>query len=108
MARIEALFRLAAEGTDDEVAEVIEEIHPRAVRKVHDFLELLVQQQAWCGLEFGERFFRYADYAQVKASCERLKDENIHETEETYRGEFQGVLPAGRTFEFLLADQGQG
>lgn len=105
MAKIEALFRLAAEGSDDEVAEVIEEVHPRAVKKVYEFLELLVQQQAWCGLEFGGRFFRYADYEQIKVSCERLKDDNIQEREETYRGEFQGVLPAGRTFEFRLADK---
>jgi hypothetical protein len=105
MAKIEALFRLAAKGSDDEMAEVIEEVHPRAVKKVYEFLELLVQQQAWCGLEFADRSFHYADYEQIKASCERLKDENIQEREETYRGEFQGVLPAGRTFEFRLADQ---
>ncbi|MFN7835227.1 MAG: hypothetical protein ACK5NY_05480 [Burkholderiaceae bacterium] len=105
MSKIAALFRLAAEGTDDEVAEVIEEIHPRAVKKVHDFLDLLVQQNAWCGLEFADRFFRYADYAQIKASCERLKSDNIQEREESYRGEFQGVQPSGRTFEFRLADQ---
>lgn len=105
MTKIAELFRLAAEGTDDEVAEVIEEIHPRAVKKVHDFLDLLVQQQAWCGLDFADRFFRYADYAQIKASCERLKPDNIQEREETYRGEFQGVQPSGRTFEFRLADQ---
>ncbi len=105
MVKIEALFRLAAEGSDDEVTEVISEIHPRAVRKVHEFLDLMVQQRAWCGLEFGERFFRYADYKQIKASCERLKDENIQEREESYLGEFQGVLPAGRTFEFRLSDQ---
>lgn len=105
MAKIEALLRLAAEGSDDAVAEVIEEVHPRAVRKVHDFLELLVQQQAWCGLEFGERSFRYADFEQIKASCERLKDSNIHESVEAFRGQFQGVLPTGRTFEFRLADQ---
>ena len=105
MTKIEALFRLAAEGTDDEVAEVIEEVHPRAVKKVYEFLELLVQQQAWCGLEFADRFFRYADYEQIKASCERLKSDNIHEREETYWGQFQGILPTGRTFEFQLADQ---
>lgn len=105
MTKIAELFRLAAEGSDDEVAEVVEEIHPRAVKKVHDFLDLLVQQQAWCGLDFADRFFRYADYAQIKASCERLKSDNIQEREETYRGEFQGVLPTGRTFEFRLADQ---
>lgn len=105
MDKIEALFRLAAVGSDDEVAEVIEEVHPRAVKKVYEFLELLVQQQAWCGLEFGDRFFRYADYEQIKASCERLKSDNIQEREESYRGEFQGILPAGRTFEFQLSDQ---
>ena len=105
MAKIEALFRLAAEATDDEVAEVIEEVHPRAVKKVYEFLDLLVQQQAWCGLEFADRFFRYADYEQIKASSERLKADNIQEREETYRGEIQGVLPTGRTFEFRLADQ---
>lgn len=105
MAKIEALLRLAAQGSDDEVAEVIEEVHPRAVKKVYEFLDLLVQQQAWCGLEFADRTFRYADYEQLKTSCERLKDENIQEREETYRGEFQGVLPTSRTFEFQLADQ---
>lgn len=105
MTKIEALFRLAAEGSDDEVAEVIEEVHPRAVKKVHDFLELLVQQHAWCGLEFADRFFIYTDYAQIKASCERLKDENIQEREETYQGKFQGILPTGRTFEFQPSDR---
>lgn len=105
MTKIAELFRLAAEGSDDEVAEVVEEIHPRAVKKVHDFLDLLVQQQAWCGLDFADRFFRYADYEQIKASCERLKSDNIQEREENYRGEFQGILPAGRTFEFQLSDQ---
>lgn len=105
MKKIETLFRLAAEGSDDDIAEVIDEIHPRAVKKVYEFLDLLVQQQAWCGLEFGERSFRYADYEQLKASSVRLRDDNIIESEESYRGEFQGVLPAGRTFEFKLLDQ---
>jgi hypothetical protein len=105
MTKIEALLRLAAQGTDDEVAEVIDAVHPRAVKKVYDFLDLLVQQHAWCGLEFGDRFFRYDDYEQIKASCDRLKADNIHEREESYRGQFEGVAPTGRSFEFRLADQ---
>lgn len=105
MTKIEALFRLTAEGTDDEVAEVIEEIHPRAVKKVYEFLDVLVQQQAWCGLEFMNRFFRYIDYEQLKISSARLKDDNIKETEASYQGEFQGFLPTGRAFEFKLLDQ---
>ena len=105
MEKIGSLFMLTAQGSDDEVAEVIEEVHPRAVRKVHEFLELLVQQQAWCGLEFEGCSFRFSNYEQIKAASERLKDDNIQERDETYRGEFQGVLPASRTFEFLLSDQ---
>lgn len=100
---IESLFRLAAAGSDDEVAEVIEEVHPRAVKKVHEFLELLVQQQAWCALEFGDRSFRFTDYEQIKTSNERLRDENIQERKESYTGELQGVLPESRSFEFKLS-----
>jgi hypothetical protein len=105
MRKIENIFRLAAEGSDDDIAEVIDEIHPRAVKKVYEFLDLLVQQQAWCCLEFRDRRFRYADYEQLKASSARLRDDNIQKREESYRGEFQGILPAGRTFEFKLLDQ---
>lgn len=105
MRKIESLFRLSAEGSDDDIAEVIDEIHPRAVKKVYEFLDLLVQQEAWCGLEFGDQIFSYADYEQLKASTERLRDDNIREEEESYRGEFQGILPVGRTFEFKLRDQ---
>ncbi|MCB9933238.1 MAG: hypothetical protein H6841_07450 [Planctomycetes bacterium] len=107
MEKVETLFRLAAEGSDDEVAEVVEEVHPRVVKDVREFLDLLVQQQAWCALEFDERSFRFAGHDQVKAASERLKEDNIQERQETHRGEFQGVLPASRTFEFrLLDDQG--
>jgi hypothetical protein len=105
MRKIENIFRLAVEGSDDDIAEVIDEIHPRAVKKVYAFLDLLVQQQAWCCLEFRDRRFRYADYEQLKASSIRLRDDNIQERRESYRGEFQGILPAGRTFEFKLLDQ---
>lgn len=103
--KIQALLRTTAEGSDDDVAELVEEIHPRAVRKVAEFLGYLAQQDAWCGLEFKSRFFRFSDIQQLQSSVERLRDENIQEQQETYRGEFQGVLPGARTFEFKLSDQ---
>lgn len=105
MEKIESLFRLSALGTDDEMAEIIDEVHPRAVKKAHEFFELLVQQQAWCALQFEDRAFCFSDYEQIRASNERLKGDNIQERQETYSGEFQGVLPASRTFEFKLSDQ---
>jgi hypothetical protein len=100
MKKINTLFKLTAEGSDDEVTEIVAEIHPRAVKKIHEFLKLLVQEEAWCGLEFGDSFFRYADYEQIKAATNRIGDENIRASEESYHGEFQGILPGIRTFEF--------
>lgn len=103
--RILNLFRLAAEGTDDEVAELVEEIHPRAVKKAAEFLRHISDEDAWCGLEFKNKFFRFEDREQVESSVQRLQEDNIHEFDETYSGEFQGVLPASRNFEFRLAGE---
>jgi len=104
MHKLEKLFQVAAEGTDDDIAELVEEVHPRAVKKAAEFLEYISQQDAWCGLEFKESFFRFSGTEQVRASAERLTSSNIKESDETYVGEFQGVLPKGRTFEFKVSD----
>lgn len=103
--KIQLLLRLSAEGTDDEVTELVEAIHPRAVKKVEEFLDYLIQQQAWCGLEFKEQYFRFQDIDQLENAARRLHEENIQERIEQYTGEFQGILPQGRTFEFRLSDQ---
>lgn len=103
--KVQELFQLAADGTDDEVAELVDEIHPRAVKKVAEFLEYLHAQEAWCGIEFKNKFFRFRDIDQLICSSARLEEDNIVEKEEKYRGEFQGVLPTGRTFEFNVVDE---
>ncbi len=105
MQKLERLFQVSAEGSDDDIAELVEEIHPRAVKKAADFLGYISEQEAWCGLEFKESFFRFSGIEQVRASVERLKSNNIRESDDTFTGEFQGVLPKGRTFEFKLRDQ---
>jgi hypothetical protein len=52
MQKLEKLFQVAAEGSDDDIAELVEEIHPRAVKLVAEFLGYISEQEAWCGLEF--------------------------------------------------------
>ena len=99
------LFELAAVGSDDDMAELVEEIHPRAVRKVANFLQEISDQEAWCGLEFKGRHFRFESKEQIGGSVQRLREDNIRESEQEYLGEFQGVLPASRNFEFCLADE---
>ena len=103
MQKLEKLFQVAAMGTDDEIAELVDEIHPRAVKKASEFLDYLAEQDAWCGLEFQETVFRFGGVGQVRETAARLKANNIRETEETHQGEFQGVLPRGRTFEFKVS-----
>lgn len=103
--KVQALFEQSVDGSDDAVAELVDEIHPRAVRKVADFLSFISQQEAWCGLEFKDRSFRYEGIEQLKSSVERLREENIRETEQSFAGEFQGVLPDNRNFEFKCSDQ---
>jgi hypothetical protein len=105
MGKIENLFRTVAEGNDDEVAEIVTNMHQRSIKKTHEFLIFLVQQGAWCGLEFDDKFFRFLNYDQIKFAADRIGDDNIHESRESYCGEFQGVLPTGRTFEFKLLGQ---
>lgn len=104
MRKIESLLHMSALGSDDEVAEVVEAVDQRAIKQVHKFLEVLVTHQAWCGLEYDGRTFQYTDYPQIKSSYDRLKDDNIHTQIQSFHGEFQGVLPTGRTFEFVQSD----
>lgn len=102
--KLELLMRLSVEGSDDDVAEAIEEVHPRAVNKLHEFMDYLAQQQAWCTLKTKKRTFAFASAEQLKASSDRLKSENIREEKQLFEGVFKGVLPDSRLFEFELSN----
>ena len=99
------LLRTSAEGTDDEIAEIVQEIHPRAVKKVVDFLEVQHLNNAWCGIEFRGDYFKYSNLGQLEISENRLREDNINEGNETFRGEFLGILPQSRTFEFQVLNE---
>ena len=46
---VQELFKCAAKGSDDDLAELIDEIHPnRAVKKTSEFLNFVAQHEAWC------------------------------------------------------------
>jgi len=105
MEKLGELFRIAAEGSDDDLSELVDEIHPRAVKKVAEFLKYVTEEGAYCGLEFQESLFRFAGSDQVRSSLDRLNDDNIRETTQTLSGYFEGVLPTGRRFEFKAVDQ---
>lgn len=92
----------ASLGTDDELTEAIAEADPRAVEALRGFLQTLADQEAVCALEFKEEVFRFADVGQVRRSEGRLRQDNIHEENRPLSGQFLGVLPHRRTFEFRV------
>ncbi len=97
---IRSLFEVSATGSDDDLSDLVEEIHPRAISKIYEFLNYLNEQDAKCGLEFNNKFFRFSSKQQLEAALSRLNDNNIHEEIVSYKGVFSGALPASRNFEF--------
>lgn len=94
----------ATVGQDDELADIASETDPRALEKVRDFLRVLADNQATCTLQYGDKAMRFVDPGQVRRSLDRLAADNLRESQETLEGEFIGVLPVARSFEFKLSD----
>lgn len=90
-------------GNDEDLADMASETDPRALEKVRAFLKVLADSSAVCALQYGGRGVRFTDVGQVRNSLARLGADNLREAQEQLRGEFLGVLPNGRTFEFKLA-----
>jgi hypothetical protein len=97
--KIQAIFQAITEGTDEDLAEFIDEVHPRAIDKVHEFLEYQIQRGAWCGLDFDGHVFRFQNEEQLKTSARRLAKDNIIEEDVDFTGTLLGVLPFDRRFE---------
>lgn len=95
------------QGTDDELADSAAAADPRAVAAVREFLDLLASNEAVCALEFNELSSRFRDVGEVRRAVARLSRENLREEKTTLHGEFLGVLPEGRRFEFKLSTEGE-
>lgn len=94
-------------GDDDDLADIASETDPRVMEKLRTFLKILADSDAVCALQYGGRGLRFSDVGQVRRSLARLEADNLRESQEQLRGEFVGVLPKGRTFEFKITENEQ-
>ena len=94
-------------GEDEMLTEAVSDVDPRALGQLRAFLKRMADQEAVCTLEFKDAVFRFADVGQVRQSESHLSREHIHEEEQEISGQFQGVLPTRRTFEFLNEATGE-
>lgn len=102
--RLLRVFEITASGDDEELAEVVDEIHPRAVKKIAEMLDYTAKERAWCGLSFSGHSFRFRDHQQLESAAARVREDNIKEGTEEIEGVFTGVLPKSRHFEFKSLD----
>lgn len=94
-------------GSDDDLADQAAGTDPRAIAAVREFLDCLAANEAVCTVTYRDQAARFADVGQVRRAVERLSRDNLREDEGTLHGEFQGVLPDGRRFEYRLSDSGE-
>ena len=126
----------ATVGTGETGGGAIAGTSPRALKLLRAFLKKLADQGAVCALEFEDEVFRFSDVGQVRRSERRLSrddigkeergtvfrvygvsrsrqiesrlsQEDINEEEQEISGQFQGVLPTRRTFEFMNGATGE-
>lgn len=100
------LLRGTTAPDDELLADTAAELDQRAIDKVRSFVAVLRDHEATCALQLGEQVFRFDELAQVQTSLDRLSHDNLQEDSIVVDGEFQGLLPRRKSFEFLRADTG--
>ncbi|MBX3178508.1 MAG: hypothetical protein KF886_14195 [Candidatus Hydrogenedentes bacterium] len=103
--KIQDLFSEASQGEVESLADIVADIHPRAVRKVREFLDVLVEYGAWCSLEYQDRPFAFKDVSEVQETCFLLRDENMAESDTTVVGVMEGILPTARQIELRVPEE---
>ncbi len=101
--QVKAIMK-ASTGSDEELTEAIFDTDQRALETIRSFLLSLASYDAVCALEFKDEVFRFSDVEQVRRSEKRLSQDNIHEKDEQFTGQFLGYLPSRRTFDFQIEE----
>lgn len=102
--KIREVLEVSSTGTDDDVAELVDAIHPRAVRKISDFMSLVATSNSTFALDIEGDFYRFDDTETLLRSATRLAGGNVKEYTEKLVGAFIGLLPKSRNFEFRTVD----
>jgi hypothetical protein len=102
--RLMKIFRTGEKGDDEELAQIVDEVHPRAAAKVSELLEFMVSEKAYCALRAGEEEFRFQSLQNLKKTAANIKSDRIRKGEKEFEGVFSGSLPDSREFEFKPSD----
>lgn len=108
MEKANLVMGLSAGSSDDDIANAIADMSTRAIEAIRAFLEVMENYDAVFAVELDNgKSLRFNNVEEIKGTKERLKPENIRETDITVVGEFRGALPDHRSFEFWIADRNE-
>jgi len=93
----------ATVASDEDLADALAGTDVRVLNAIRVFLKTLADGDAVCTLAYRNKSFGFTNVGEVRRSLERLGQDNLHEEMQEFVGEFQGVLPNRRTFEFKVA-----
>lgn len=94
----------ASTKSDEELSEPVSRLGDRAIAGVVEFLDKMSAYDAYCTFSTKDHRFAFQGVEQVLISKSRLSPENIHEEWVTIAGQFWGVFPADRKFEFVTSE----
>lgn len=100
MAQIHALLR-GLVGTDEDLADAASGIPARAMDLLRSYLELLIQANAYSTVVVDGQEARFRNIGEIERGLIRIRRENLVAVERVLKGQFVGILPEARTFEFF-------
>lgn len=99
---IERLDRLA-HGTDDDFAELLDSLEPRALKAARDLVGRVCRNEGTLRLAQGDRMVHLCD-AGLERAWRRLEATHVDEAPFRLTGQLLGIIPLGRRFEFRPDD----
>lgn len=98
----------SSRAADDDLAESLLDVAPRAITLLRGFTETLMRHRALCSVLVAGRRFKFTSHDEVARAYERLSEENIQQEQEVaVTGRLLGLLPESRMFEIRLAKDGK-
>ena len=103
---IQDLLEGALTAGDDDLAELTARIHPRAVKKMAEFLTIVKNNRAQTSVALNGRVVGLKNTSEVERATSRLVPANIEESTIGLIGRLSGVISLSRRFQFMNAATG--
>ena len=104
---LQDLLEVSLEGTDEELATLKDQMHPRAFRKATELIELLRTNQAQMAIGFRGREVALRNPGEVEDVAKRLAGQETKDETNTVNGTLIGMVPTRRFFEFQVSNSGE-